>query len=225
MNHLRVVWISIAALVVVGCSVVAFMRFQGPATLSTAGDVTGDGEVVRAVPQAAEWLSQLSPEIQKLVESQQDAEYADILIANFYLGDRLTGSDEELRPFLNALQRFDPDAAISAEGFDRAQTAGLALAFLAQAWVQVGPFPALEAECIAEATRLARVRDEIVQLQAVTLLEVIRRHRADRALPAEAQAALEEGMANDWIRHQVERQLNEVLKPAADTVGRELPGG
>lgn len=164
----------------------------------------------------------LSGEQRQIVENATDPSYRRVLLFGLAQRDALTGDPMQLEVFQEALREYQRPDAADPKAWEALQIVPFCMAFTARAWVQAGPYPTLEEECIEHAIEFGSESDDLFRLQAAALLEVIRRYRPNQELPADAAAVLHTLRQNDWIETELRRQL-QVLRDAASTAGRTLP--
>ena len=208
--------------VVLGGAVLAARVIQNP---RQAARGIGDDEALN--PSAAvdsDLFQGLTSDQVAIVESASLPGYREILSRGLRLRDNLDGSPDELWPFVDAIADYVPPAPTDPGAQERVHCASFALAFLARAWAQRGPFAELEPRCIALARANLLDPDEVIRLQAASLLEVIRRHSPTKKLPEPASGGLREALTDGWLSHELDRQI-EVLRDAASVAGRTLPEG
>jgi hypothetical protein len=221
--------VSVAAVLALIAAAIVLVRFKSappqdplsPPVPSDNGRISTEGNSA-ILDDEERALALLTDQERQVVENTADRDYRRVVLFGLAYRDEFSGDPSQLEVFLDAMRSFrmpDPD---DPEAWESWQIVPTSLAFIARAWVQAGPYPSLEEECVRVAMRYGSESDELFRLQSAALLEVVRRHRPDRQLPAPAAAMLRDLRSDVWVETELQRQLD-VLREAAAVAGRTLP--
>ena len=172
-------------------------------------------------------LKKLPKDVQEainLVKRSPDERH--VLIVSFTIKDKITGDPEQIKLFVDTLNEFDLTIAED-QSFDKWDIVLYSAAALARAWAQAGPYPSLEQACIEGASRILTTQNndaEFAKIQALSLLDMVRRTRPDHTLPPSAEKVYQNTLKNGYLKKELSVQIEKVLKPATEKVGRTFPG-
>lgn len=191
---------------------------------ATSGATLGPSQSERDDRAILSLYSGLSPEEKSAADAHTDSRTRALLIRAFAYKARASGSVDDIEPFLDEIEQCRARALgtpAREDDFDASLRAITSMAFLARAWARSWPIEGTRERLIAAAVRCAQDRDEVVRLQGATLLRVIE-PMPPSSLPTEAQEALRTLMQNQYVAHEIGRQLEIHLAslPGDDGAGR-----
>jgi len=170
-----------------------------------------------------DYYTTLTADQRRVVDSIHDPLQREYAARAIWFGDRISGDRDELAPFIAVIGAYGlpaSDPAVSHSPYPISSTNVMTAARnVAMAWAKFGPFEGARTALIDGAVRCADDPDEMVQLTAATLLEVMAAYPSPTALPAHAEIARQKMRANAWVAEYIDRDLASIAEVVAKSRG------